>query len=151
MASIYIYTDGAARGNPGPSASGYLIFDGKHSLLSKRAIFNGVKTNNFAEYMAVIKALGWVAANLGVKNSINLYSDSELVVKQLNGQYRIKSREMQKLSNEAKRLSALFEECRFFNVKRENKYISAVDKAINRLLDNIENDKKAAHGKQAKL
>ncbi|MEM3178086.1 MAG: ribonuclease HI family protein [Candidatus Micrarchaeaceae archaeon] len=151
MASVYIYTDGASRGNPGPSASGYLILDKNSQKLSSMEIFNGVKTNNFAEYTAIIKALDWTAKNLGVKNSVELYSDSELVIKQLNGQYKVKSQELRKLNNEAMKLAALFEECKFINVRRENRYISAVDKAINRLLDNIKNGKSALRGKQSKL
>ena len=59
-----IYTDGAARGNPGESASGFSIFDASGKEVASSSFYNGIKTNNFAEYTAIIRALEWCEANL---------------------------------------------------------------------------------------
>jgi len=66
---LYIYTDGASRGNPGKSASGYLILDSSNKPLLKEVFYNGRKTNNFAEYMAIIAALEKVAKLYGYENN----------------------------------------------------------------------------------
>ena len=129
------YTDGAARGNPGPSASGYLIYEGR-KILQQRSVYNGIATNNYAEYGAVILALKWCISNFEPKKvSLSLYSDSELVVKQLNGAYKVKSKPLKKLNDEAKILIKKFEKVRLINVRREDKNISLVDRALNSLLD----------------
>jgi ribonuclease HI len=134
---IVIYTDGAARGNPGRSASGYFIFDADHRLLFKEALYDGIKTNNFAEYYAVISALEKVAELYGYDNEIELFSDSKLVVNQLNGLYKTKTDHIKALNSQAMTLSKRFKRCAFSNVPRENEYISMVDKALNNLLDRI--------------
>ena len=151
---LYIYTDGASRGNPGKSASGYLILDSSNKPLLKEVFYNGRKTNNFAEYIAIIAALEKVAKMYGYENNLILTSDSELVVKQINGLYKVKERVLKKLNKRVIELAGKFKSCRFQNAKRENKYIAIVDKELNRFLDEINNiniirDK--GNNKQSKL
>ncbi|MGC8694000.1 MAG: ribonuclease HI family protein [Candidatus Micrarchaeia archaeon] len=134
---ILIYTDGAARGNPGISASGFAIYK-DDKLIHEESVYNDIKTNNFAEYTAVILALKWCKKNLGTNINITLYSDSELVVKQLNYEYKVKSDNIIPLNEEVKKLAKEFTSVKFKNVPRSNHYISMVDKKLNNLLDEIQ-------------
>ncbi|MGC8662414.1 MAG: ribonuclease HI family protein [Candidatus Micrarchaeia archaeon] len=132
---LYIYTDGASRGNPGMSASGYLVLDSSNKHILDGVFYNGKKTNNFAEYMAIIYALEKVAEKYGFDNDLTVISDSELVIKQINGQYKVKDKYLKELNKNVKELSAKFRSCKFTNVARENVYISTVDHELNRFLD----------------
>ncbi len=98
-----------------------------------------MKTNNFAEYNAVILALEWCLSNLDApkETEIALFSDSELVVRQINGHYRVKSTALLHLNDRARRLSKEFKMVVFKNLPREHHGISAVDKSLNALLDRI--------------
>src|SRR5271157_72718 len=134
--NLVIFTDGAARGNPGPSASGYMVFeDGK--LIKKEAFYNGTATNNTAEYKAIIAALEWCIDNAtdAQNTSITLNSDSELAVRQLTGDYKTKSSSLKALNRKAKELANKIGSVEFANLRRGNKYISTVDKSLNELLD----------------
>ncbi len=134
-AYVKIYTDGAARGNPGESASGFAAFVGG-KLVAFKVKYNGNATNNFAEYTAIIEALKWCSsANLCNSCSIKLYSDSELAVKQLNKEYKIRSSSMLLLNEKVLALAKNFHDVKFNNVPRSNKGISMVDKALNDYLD----------------
>jgi ribonuclease HI len=136
--AIKIYTDGAARGNPGKSASGFSIYSGK-KLVKEKAEYNGICTNNVAEYKAIISALAWVSENIEApaNSEVELYSDSELVVRQLTGKYKIKSESMRKLSLEVMGLVRKFSKVTFHNLPREHPGIKMVDKRLNELLDGI--------------
>ncbi|MEM3841428.1 MAG: ribonuclease HI family protein [Candidatus Micrarchaeaceae archaeon] len=137
MRFIQIFTDGAARGNPGRSASGYMIYeDGK--LIKEEFLYNGIKTNNFAEYTAIIKALEWVLGNIGSECSVTVNSDSELVVKQANGLYKVKSKSMAELNLRLRKLMGSFSSVKLVNRRREDPGIVKVDAALNMLLDKIE-------------
>lgn len=138
MLKVIVYTDGAARGNPGPSASGYSIEDIGGDVISKYSHFNGRQTNNFAEYTAVIKALEWCLENLGENIDVELYSDSELVVRQINGRYKVKAEGIKPLNEKAKELAGKFKSITFKNLPREDPGIAKVDKALNHLLDRRE-------------
>ena len=133
---MVVYTDGAARGNPGPSASGYMIYE-NGKLLKSHAEYNGIATNNYAEYKSILIALKWCASHFDDLSdiSIELYSDSELVVRQFNREYRIKSKILKPMNYEINELAMKFRLVKFTNVKRENPYISAVDRSLNLLLD----------------
>jgi len=135
-----IYTDGAARGNPGPSASGFIIIDKDGNEIYRKSIYNGIKTNNFAEYNAMIKALEWCESNMENPEGMELtfISDSELVVNQLNGRYKIRSAEMAELNSTVKELAKWFKSVKFINRRRSDSGISAVDKGLNELLDKRE-------------
>jgi len=132
---LYVYTDGASRGNPGESASGYLIFDAWHSLFEKEVFYNGVCTNNVAEYKAIIAALKRALKEHGVAVELVLHSDSQLVVNQLAGNYRIRDTKLQPLNREAKPLLKKFKSYELLSVRRENRYVSMVDKELNAFLD----------------
>jgi ribonuclease HI len=132
---VCIYTDGASRGNPGESASGYLIFDAKHSLLEEEVFYNGVCTNNVAEYKAIVAALKRALKEHGNEVELVLHSDSRLVVNQLAGNYKIKDAKLKLLNKEARTLLKKFRKYELLNVPRENKYVSMVDKALNDFLD----------------
>lgn len=139
VASITIYTDGAARGNPGPSASGYSIYKGREPL-NRECKYNGKMTNNSAEYTAIIMALSWCGDNLITSENlqIELYSDSELVIRQLKGRYKVKSKDMKRLHDEVLELVEEFDSVSFDNLPRSNPNISKVDKMLNELLDTEE-------------
>ncbi len=134
---LTIYTDGASRGNPGMSASGYQIYDEKGELIAKNEIYNGEKTNNYAEYNAIINALIWCKDNIKSLNQVDieLHSDSKLVVNQINGNYKIKSPNMYELNQKVQDLIKNFKSVKFINEPREVIGISKVDKAINIFLD----------------
>ena len=92
MNEIQIYTDGGARGNPGPAASSFVVIKDNKTIFED-SIFLGTATNNMAEYQAVLAAYNWLSIflkNISV-NRINFFLDSQLVVNQLNGKYKIKS------------------------------------------------------------
>ncbi len=95
--SLTIHTDGGSRGNPGPAASAYVIEDGP-KLVKEGSVFLGITTNNVAEYMGVIAALDWLLQNKRSDwNEIFFILDSELVVKQLKGVYKVKDVNLQSL------------------------------------------------------
>lgn len=137
MRKITIYTDGAARGNPGESASGYIIYGNGKEIFKKHEEYNGMKTNNYAEYNAIILALDWCLKNMGDPEEldITLYSDSQLVVKQLNGVYKVKSLDLLELNDRAKMMIRNFGAFKVINVPRENPGIVIVDAALNHFLD----------------
>lgn len=135
---VNIYTDGASRNNPGKSASGYEVFDSDYNLITKKSFYNGIKTNNVAEYLAVIGALEATIEECGYDVEVNLYSDSRLIVSQLKGEFKIKHPDMKKLNLEAMSLLKKFANFALFNVPRENEHIVEVDAALNELLDKYE-------------
>ncbi len=102
-----IHTDGASHGNPGPAGIGYLIEDAEGNTVREHGEYIGVATNNVAEYRALIAALEG-AIELGVR-SVRVISDSELMVKQLRGAYRVKNENLQPLHAEATRLLSDFD------------------------------------------
>ena len=137
-AKIDIYTDGAARGNPGPSASGFMVLaDG--AIIHEESAYNGRATNNYAEYNAVILALEWCLGNLNEaeRMDMDLYSDSELTIKQLSGRYKVKSSALAPINGKALELVHKFHSVKLNNVPRENPNISRVDMKLNILLDNL--------------
>ncbi|MDI6871840.1 MAG: ribonuclease HI family protein [Bacillota bacterium] len=114
---IVIYSDGAARGNPGPAGIGYLIYDAEGRLLAQEAAYLGETTNNVAEYTALIRALER-AAELSA-GPVRVFSDSELLVRQLNGEYRVRQPHLVPLYEQARRLLARFVLASVNHVPRE--------------------------------
>ena len=98
------HCDGGARGNPGPSGYGAVIEDPKGQVIARLSQFLGIQTNNYAEYSGLLAVLEWAIAN-GAK-SLRVISDSELMVKQMKGQYKVKSPGLRPLWEEAKRRAA---------------------------------------------
>jgi ribonuclease HI len=118
------YFDGASKGNPGPAGIGGVILDGTRVVgeISKSI---GTATNNQAEYEALLEVLR-KAKELGVE-WLSVFSDSELVVRQLNGQYRIKDPKLRVLYHQASELRAFFKKITFHHVPREkNKHADAL-------------------------
>ncbi len=128
---ITIFTDGGSRGNPGQSASGFVLFDQNNEIIEKGGEYLGITTNNQAEYQAVKLALE--RAKTYQPRKINFFIDSELVVKQMNGQYRIKNRDLWPIHSDIKRLMVGFESVTFSHVRREHNKLA--DAEVNRILD----------------
>jgi probable phosphoglycerate mutase len=99
--TIVAYCDGGSRGNPGPAGFGVYIQDAKGAVLAELSQFLGKKTNNFAEYSALLAALEFALTN--GHEGLRVVSDSELMVKQIKGQYQVKSPELRPLYEEARR------------------------------------------------
>jgi len=129
--ACFIYTDGGARGNPGPAAGAGVIIDAQGEVLAEVTDYLGVTTNNVAEYRALILALSR-ALELGCSR-VAIKMDSELVVKQLAGTYRVKDAKMVPLHAEARRLLSRFASQTVEHVSRsENRH---ADKLVNAVLD----------------
>ena len=129
---IKVFTDGGSRGNPGPAASAFVVFDNS-KILAKEGKFLGNTTNNIAEYNALLLAVEWLDKNKLTKN-IKFILDSELIVKQLNKTYKIKNKNLKiiflrinKLLNEG------FEGSSFIHVPRGQNKLA--DELVNKILD----------------
>src|SRR5438128_195479 len=129
---LTINIDGAARGNPGPAACAYVMTREGH-LLSEAAHCLGTATNNFAEYTALVRALEQ-AAELGAEHLL-IRSDSELLVKQMNGVYRVKDARLKVLYNQANRLREQFADVSIVHVPRAEN--SDADRLCNEALDGL--------------
>jgi ribonuclease HI len=114
---IVAYCDGGSRGNPGPAGFGVHIEDGQGKTLAQLSEFLGKKTNNFAEYSGLLAALNF-ALEQGYSR-LKVVSDSELMVKQIKGQYRVNSPELRPLYEEAKRRIARLDLFRIEHVLRD--------------------------------
>ncbi len=128
---IIIFTDGGARGNPGPAGIGAVLYDNKKQLLTKISRYIGETTNNQAEYQALIAALK-KAKELGGQE-LEVFLDSELVVKQLNREYKVKNKELAPLFLEVYNLSLNFSKITFTHVYRESN--KEADRLVNEALD----------------
>jgi len=127
---LLAHIDGAARGNPGPAAYGLVISRDGQTLLEERG-YLGHATNNVAEYTAFLRALRQ-AATLGA-TSLTVHSDSELLVKQWNGQYKVKHENLKPLFQEARRLAQGFRSLQVLHVYREAN--RDADRLCNQALD----------------
>jgi ribonuclease HI len=134
-----LYTDGGSRGNPGDSACAYVICDMDDSVVEKSGFYMGLATNNQAEYMGFKKGLER-AQNLGI-DKVSLFSDSQLVVNQMNGIYKVKNQELAPLHRDVKELANSFEKVTFTYVPRELNKIA--DREVNRILDAHQHSKRA--------
>lgn len=132
--TIEIYTDGASRGNPGPGAIAFMITDGKGKILKAHKHYIGECTNNIAEYRALIAALER-ARKYG--DEVSFFSDSSLVVNQMNGNFKVKKPHMKELHRKAKSLEVKFKSVRYAHVKRSNPGIKKVDMMVNQVLDSV--------------
>lgn len=132
MSKIYkIFTDGGARGNPGPAAIGIVVKDEKDKILKKHAEYIGHATNNQAEYRALIKGLELVE-ELKAKE-IFCYLDSELIVKQMKQEYRVKDQKLQPLFIKAWNAAITLGKVKFQHIPRELN--AEADKLLNAELD----------------
>jgi len=126
-----LFTDGGARGNPGPAAAAYVLETDDGTVLDAHGEAIGTATNNVAEYRALVAGLA-KAAELGV-SEIEVVSDSELLVKQMNGEYRVKSAALVELSLEAAHLARQIGRVRYRAVRRAENELA--DRLVNETLD----------------
>jgi ribonuclease HI len=126
-----LYTDGGARGNPGPAAYGYVLETEDGTVLHAHGEAIGVATNNVAEYRALVAGLAR-AADAGIAE-LEVVSDSELLVKQMRGEYRVKNAALRVLWDEAQCLVDGFERVAFSAVRREENELA--DRLVNEALD----------------
>jgi len=124
-------TDGGARGNPGPAAYGYVLEAEDGTVLDARGEAIGVATNNVAEYRALVAGLER-ALDLGI-TELAVISDSELVVKQMRGEYKVKNRALQELFLEASQLARRIHRVTYTAVRREHNELA--DRLVNEALD----------------
>jgi len=125
---VTLHIDGASRGNPGPAGAGIVIRSkADDSVVYKGGVFLGHATNNVAEYSGLIAGLR-AAVELDA-TFVEVFSDSELLVRQLNGLYRVKNAGLKPLCRQALELSDTFESCTFTHVRREQN--TAADKLAN--------------------
>lgn len=128
---VVVYTDGASRGNPGPAALGIAILDTSGNVLHEIRQKLGDQTNNYAEYMALKEGLAFCEA-AGV-SKVTVKADSQLMVRQMLGEYKVKAEGIIPIYLECKKLSQSFSEIRFEHVRREdNKH---ADRLANEALD----------------
>jgi formyltetrahydrofolate-dependent phosphoribosylglycinamide formyltransferase len=132
---VIIYVDGGSRGNPGPAAAAFILTDKAENQLQAKAFFLGKTTNNTAEYTALLKALE-TAAILNAKDII-IYSDSELLVRQISGEYKVKSENIRPLFQQVITLLNKFEKWKIKHIAREKN--KRADKLVNQAL-NMEQD-----------
>jgi ribonuclease HI len=126
-------TDGGARGNPGPAAYGYVLETEDGTVLDARGEAIGVATNNVAEYRALVAGLA-KAVELGV-GELEVISDSELMVKQMRGEYRIKNEALRDLALQASKLARRLDGIVYKAVRREHNELA--DRLVNEALDRV--------------
>lgn len=128
---LLIHTDGAARGNPGPAGAAALLYDKAGVCVAEILQYLGSATNNIAEYRGLILGLSR-ARDIGAR-SIEVVTDSELLAKQWNGEYRVKNKNLKPLYEEAKEIARHFESVDVRHVRRGRN--AAADAAANRAID----------------
>ncbi|MCK5833807.1 ribonuclease HI family protein [bacterium] len=137
MERLIINIDGACRGNPGPASYGVVVQDSSGRILKKLKGFIGTATNNIAEYSAFIQALKFIEAN--PVDSVEIRSDSELLVKQIKGLYKVKSPNLKGFYNSAIKLIKRIGPMKITHVPRSENQIA--DKLANEALDALTNQK----------
>ena len=128
--SLVVYVDGGSRGNPGPAGAGAIIKDGAGNPVKSLHRYLGVATNNVAEYEALILALTEARE---LTSRIEVFADSELVVKQIKGIYRVKNPALKELFGRAKKLIASFDSFKITHIRRELN--SEADHLANKAMD----------------
>ena len=126
-----LFTDGGARGNPGPAAAAYVLEADDGTVLAAHGEAIGVATNNVAEYRALVAGLERARA-LGVEE-LEVVSDSELLVKQMRGEYKVKNAALRELSTQAARVARAIGDVRYTAVRREHNELA--DRLVNEALD----------------
>ncbi len=128
---LILYSDGGSRGNPGPSASGFVVMNQNQDVLHQGGMYLGITTNNQAEYHGVRLGLE-KALEMGAR-TVDFRIDSLLVVNQLNGIYKIKNRELWPINERIKELTTQFEKVTFTHVRRE--FNQLADGMVNKILN----------------
>lgn len=134
--SVIVYSDGGSRGNPGPSASGFVIYNPSEEVLDEGGSYLGITTNNQAEYQGVLMGLRR-AKELGAKR-VDFRADSMLIVNQMNGTYKVKNRDLWPIYERIKELITVFDKVTFTHVRRE--FNKRADAMVNKILDEHASD-----------
>jgi ribonuclease HI len=132
---LRVYTDGGSRGNPGPSAFAFLLVGEDGKVLLRKSRYLGEGTNNEAEYQGLIAGLQ-AALEMGA-DEVEVVMDSELVVRQIEGSYSVKSEKLRPLFEQASGLLGRFREARISHTPRENPMITTADSLVNEELDTM--------------
>jgi ribonuclease HI len=130
---ININCDGGSRGNPGPAAIGIVLWDENHKRIGQYREYIGQSTNNVAEYRSLIKALDLAASH--TRGEVHVFMDSELVIRQVKGIYRVKARHLQPLLQKVKSNEKRFTKVIYNSVRRGNSYQVHADALVNQALD----------------
>ena len=130
-----VYSDGASRGNPGISAIAFMIMTEDGRLLKRYSKYVGIRTNNQAEYEALISALE--SASKLTDQEVTCCMDSELVVKQLNVEYQVRNPKLKTLWVKVQELKQKFQRVTFNSVPRTDTHIKQVDRLANQALDRV--------------
>jgi ribonuclease HI len=133
ISTLACYTDGASRGNPGPSACAYILVTSSGDVVEECAVPLNRGTNNEAEYRGLLAGLS-AAERLGTAR-LEVFSDSELMIRQMAGTYRVSSPRLRPLYEEAQALIRHFREVTFQSVPREHPLIARADRLCNQVLD----------------
>ncbi|NTX12652.1 ribonuclease HI family protein [Myxococcus sp. CA056] len=128
---VRVYSDGAARGNPGPAGAGAVVTDPEGHVVARLGRFLGTQTNNSAEYQGLLLGLKH-AKSMGARE-VDVYADSELLIRQLGGQYQVKSMTLRPLFEEARRLLGLFTKVKLHHIPRAKN--AEADEMSNRAID----------------
>ena len=128
---IKLFTDGGSRGNPGPSASGYVLLSMDDKILVEGGVYLGITTNNQAEYQAL--KFGLEEAQKLNPHTVHVYMDSLLVVNQLTGKFKIRNRDLWPIHDAIKQLAKTFKQVNYTHVPRE--YNKLADAMVNKTLD----------------
>ena len=128
---VKLYSDGGSRGNPGPSASGYVLLDENDTVILKSGVYLGITTNNQAEYRSLKFGLE-EAQKLGARE-VDVYMDSLLVINQMKGSFKVKNRDLWPIYESIKELVKNFKKVNFTHVPRELNKLA--DAEVNETLD----------------
>lgn len=131
ITEVQLYADGGSRGNPGPSASGYVLLDMDGNVVHEQGVFLGITTNNQAEYQAL--KFGLEAALRHQARSVHVYMDSMLVVNQMKKIFKVKNRDLWPIHDAIQQLLPKFEKVSFDHVPRELNKLA--DAEVNKCLD----------------
>lgn len=132
LKKVKMFADGGSRGNPGPSASGFVLLDEHDNVVVEQGVYLGITTNNQAEYQAVKFGLE-MAKKMNIQE-VDVYLDSLLVVNQMNGIFKIRNRDLWPIHQAIKELVQGFKHVKFTHVPRE--YNKLADAEVNKVLDN---------------
>ncbi len=134
---IFLNTDGGSRGNPGPSAAGVVVTSEKGKIVNTANRYLGIATNNHAEYRALVLGLELIKKTYSQLSTqdidLTVYMDSELIIRQMLGQYKVKAIELIPLFEEAKNLAGLYGKVTFTHIPREKN--AEADALVNQCLD----------------
>lgn len=144
IAAFQANIDGGSRGNPGPAAYGVVIRDPRGEIVARLKKYIGQNTNNVAEYFGLIAALDY--AQTHDIRALRIESDSELLVKQMRGQYKVKSAELRPLFERSRKMSQALESFRIDHVYREQN--RDADALVNQALDEVSRPSHASHAEK---